>query len=148
MNPVKTPAWQCCYLKQVIRPISSLSNKRDVQNMSPLHKRTQTQVNKYTHPFILHPQFLQFLEIWFEKSGSINLFGEIWFQKSDSANSDFFSGSRKVEDQKKRWVYTIRPPFFRLKKSGSATRFFFLVRGKRFTRKKNPSLQNHFSTLF
>ena len=82
MNPVKTPAWQCCYLKQVIRPISSLSNKRDVQNMSPLHKRTQTQVNKYTHPFILHPQFLQFLEIWFVKSGS-----------------------RKVVDQKKKiWV--------------------------------------------
>ena len=125
MNPVKTPAWQCCYLKQVIRPISSLSNKRDVQNMSPLHKRTQTQVNKYTHPFILHPQFLQFLEIWFEKSGSINLFGEIWFQKSDSANSDFFSGSRKVADQKNRWVYTINPSFSGWRRVVPQTRIFF-----------------------
>ena len=42
------------------------------------------------HPFILRPQFLQFLEIWFEKSGSRNLDREIWFKKSGSANSDFF----------------------------------------------------------
>ena len=47
-----------------------------------------------THPFILQPQFLQFLEIWFEKSGSRNLVREIWFEKSGSAKSDFFSGSR------------------------------------------------------
>jgi hypothetical protein len=35
-----------------------------------------------------------------------NLVREIWFKKSGSANSDFFSGSRKVVDKKKRWVYT------------------------------------------
>ena len=34
---------------------------------------------------------------------------EIWFEKS---------GSRKVVDQKKRWFYTVNPPFFRLEKSG------------------------------
>ena len=56
-----------------------------------------------------------------------------------------FSGSRKVVDQKNRWVYTINPPFFRLEKSGSANLDFFLVREKWLTRKKNPSLQNHFS---
>ena len=28
-------------------------------------------------------------------------------------------------DQKKRWVYTINPPFFRLEKSGSANSDFF-----------------------
>ena len=57
----------------------------------------------------------------FQKSGSKNLVREIWFEKSGSrnlvekrvsANSDFFSGSRKVVDQKNRWVYTIKPPFF------------------------------------
>ena len=56
-----------------------------------------------------------------------NLVQEIWFKKSGSANLDFFSGSRKVIDQKKRWVYTINAPFFRLEKSGSAKSNFFLV---------------------
>ena len=32
----------------------------------------------------------------------------------------FLSGSRKVIDQKNRWVYTINPPFFRFEISGSA----------------------------
>ena len=68
---------------------------------------------KHSHPFILRPQFLQFLEIWFEKSGARNLVREKWFFKLG-----FFSGSRKVVDQKKRWFYTINPPFFRLEKSG------------------------------
>ena len=36
-----------------------------------------------------------------------------------------FSGSRKVVDQKKRWVYTTNPPFFRLEKSGSTNSDFF-----------------------
>ena len=36
----------------------------------------------HIHPFILRPRFLQFLEIWFEKSGSRNLVREIWFEKS------------------------------------------------------------------
>jgi hypothetical protein len=30
-----------------------------------------------------------------------------------------------VVDQKKRWVYTINPPFFRLEKSGSANSDLF-----------------------
>ena len=30
----------------------------------------------HSHPFILHPRFLQFLEIWFEKYGSRNLVGD------------------------------------------------------------------------
>ena len=47
------------------------------------------------HPFILWPRFLQFLKIWFEKSGS-----------------------RIVVDQKKRWFYTMDLAFFRLEKSG------------------------------
>jgi hypothetical protein len=50
---------------------------------------------------------------------------EIWFEKSGSENSDFFSGSRKVVDQKKRWDYTINPTFFRMEKSGSANLYFF-----------------------
>ena len=58
-----------------------------------------------------------------QKSGSRNLVREIWFEKSGSRKvvlktRIFFSGSRKVVDQKKRWVYTINPPFFRLEKSG------------------------------
>ena len=57
-------------------------------------------------PFILHPRFLQFLEIWFEKSGLRNLVREIWFKKS---------GSRKMVFQT--WI-------------------FFLVREKWLTRKK------------
>ena len=40
-------------------------------------------------------------EIWFEKSGSRNLVREIWFEKNVSSNLEFFSGSRKVVDQKK-----------------------------------------------
>ena len=62
------------------------------------------QYYSYNH-FILRPQFLQFLEIWFEKSGSRYLVLEIWFEKS---------GSRKVVLQ---------------------TRIFFLVREKWLTRK-------------
>ena len=65
-----------------------------------------------------------------------NLVREIWFKKSGSANSDFFSGSRKVVNQKNRWDYTINPPFFRLEKSGSANLYFFLVRENWLTRKK------------
>ena len=84
-----------------------------------------------------HPFILQFLEIWFEKSGSRKVVDQInrWFytinphffrlEKSGPANSDFFSGSRKVFDQKNRWVYTIIPPFFRLEKIGSANSDFF-----------------------
>ena len=85
----------------------------------------------YIHPFILRPQFLQFLEIWFEKSGSRNLVGEKWFCKLE-----FFSGPRKVVNQKNSWVYTINPPCFRLEKSGSENSDFFLVQEKWLTRKK------------
>ena len=35
-----------------------------------------------THPFILQPRFLQFLEIRFQKYGLRNLVQEIWFEKS------------------------------------------------------------------
>ena len=78
-------------------------------------------------PFILQPQFLQFeiwglrnlvREIWFEKSGSRNLVREIWFEKSGWP-------------EKKMILYH---------KSN-----FFQVREKWLTRKKNQSLQNHFS---
>ena len=51
---------------------------------------------------------------------------EIWFKKNGSSNLDFFSGSRKVVDQKKRWVYTINPHFFQVgEKWFSKLRFFF-----------------------
>ena len=59
--------------------------------------------------FILRPQFLLFVEIWFEKYGSGNMVREKWFEKS---------GSRKVVDQKKRWFYSINPPFLWFEKSG------------------------------
>ena len=39
-----------------------------------------------THHFILRPHFLQFLEIWFEKSGLRNLVREIWLEKFSSRN--------------------------------------------------------------
>ena len=120
------------------------------------------------HPFILQPQFLQFLEIWFEKSGSINLVQEkwfcklgffFWFEKSGWPEkqvglyykSTFFQVGEKwfyklgfffwfeKSGWPERWVYTINPPFFRLDKSGSENSEKWL------TRKKNPSLQNHFS---
>ena len=74
--------------------------------------------SQYTHPFILRPQFLQFLEIWFEKSGSRNLVREIWFENSGWPE--------------KKMVLYHRSSFFQ-------------VGEKRLTRIKNPSLQNHFS---
>ena len=64
-------------------------------------------------------------EIWFEKSGSRNLVQEIWFEKSGSTNSDFFSCSRKVVDQKKGGFILQIHLFFRLEKSGSANSDFF-----------------------
>ena len=33
------------------------------------------------HPFILRPRFLQFIELWFKKSGLRNLVQEKWFCK-------------------------------------------------------------------
>ena len=65
-----------------------------------------------------------------------NLVREIRFKKSGSANLDFFSGSRKVIDQKNRWVYAINPSFSGLRKVILQTRIFFLVREKKLTRKK------------
>ena len=44
--------------------------------------RGQKLVKIANHPFILRPQFLQLLEIWFEKSGSRKVVREIWFEKS------------------------------------------------------------------
>ena len=57
-------------------------------------------------------------DIWFEKFGSKNLVRKIWFKKSGSANSDFFSGSRKVIGQKKGWFYTMNPQEIWFEKSG------------------------------
>ena len=34
-----------------------------------------------SHPFILHPRFLQFIEIWFKKYGSRNLVREKWLTR-------------------------------------------------------------------
>ena len=91
---------------------------------------------KGIHPFILRPRFLQFLEIWFEKSGSRKvvlqtriffLVREKWLTRKKGGFIpflDLFSGWRKVVLQ---------------------TPIFFLVREKWLTRKKNPNLQNHFS---
>ena len=52
-----------------------------------------------------------------QKSDSRNLVREVWVEKSGSRKMVLqtwilFSGSRKMVDQKKRWVYTINPPFF------------------------------------
>ena len=68
-----------------------------------------------------------------------NLVWEIWFQKSGSAKSDFFSGWRLG---KKGGFVFINSLFCRLEKSGSSNLDFFEVTDQR---KKNPSLQNHFS---
>ena len=52
------------------------------------------QLTKYAHPpFYSVPSIFEVFR---------NLVREIWFKKSGSANSDFFSGSRKVVDQKKK----------------------------------------------
>ena len=66
---------------------------------------------------------------------------EIWFEKNGFSNLDFFSGSRKVVDQKKRRVYTIDPHFFRLEKSGSANSDFFSGLRKMVDQKKNTFLE-------
>ena len=73
---------------------------------------------RHSHPFILQPRFLQFLEIWFKKYGLRNLVREIWFEKSGWP-------------EKKVVLYHISK--------------FFLVQEKWLTRKKYPSLKNHFS---
>ena len=73
------------------------------------------------HPFILRPRFLQFLEIWFEKSGSRNLVREQWLTRKKGGfipQIQLFSGWRKVVDQKKKSEFA------------------------------EPLFQNHFSTLF
>ena len=86
------------------------------------------------------------LEYWMQQNGLIfislapfysapsifavfrNLLREIWFEISGSKN-------------------LVRKIWF--EKSGSANLdFFFLVREKWLTRRKNPTLQNHFSTFF
>ena len=72
---------------------------------------------------ILEPDFsnrisLQFLEIWLEKSGLRKLGQEIWFEKSG-------------------WPEKQVGLFYKST--------FFLAQEKWLTRKKNPSLQNHFS---
>ena len=58
-----------------------------------------------THPSILRPHFLQFLENSFEKSGlrKVVLQTRICFQGGEKyfCKLGFFSGSRKVVDQKK-----------------------------------------------
>ena len=69
-------------------------------------------------PFNLQPLFQKGVD------KSKNLVREIWFQINGSSNL-FYFGSRKVVDQKKWWVYTINPHFFRLEKSGSANSDFF-----------------------
>ena len=43
--------------------------------------QTEDHTVKSLHPFILRPRFLQFLEIWFEKSGSRNLVREKWLTR-------------------------------------------------------------------
>ena len=50
----------------------------------PISRSSIFKIKEPRHPFILRSRFLQYLEIWFEKSG--------W---------------KKVVDQKKRWFYTI-----------------------------------------
>ena len=75
----------------------------------------------------------------FEKNGYIFKFEFFWFDKS---------GSTKVVDLKKRWVYNINPPFFRLEKSGFAHSEFFSGLRKMVDQKKNPGLQNHSRTTF
>ena len=81
---------------------------------------------KNTQPFNLHPALKvisRVAEKWFCKLGFF-----FRLEKSGSANSDFFSGSRKVVDQKKRWVFysrTINHIFCKLEKSGSANLDFF-----------------------
>ena len=62
--------------------------------------------------------------MWFEKSGSRNLVHEIWLEKNGSSNLEFFSGSRKVVDQKKGGFIIYIHVFLRLKKSASARTTF------------------------
>ena len=87
---------------------------------------------KDLHPFILRPRFLQFLEIWFEKSGSRNLVREKRFCKIG-----FFSASRNVVDQKKMGLYYKSTLFQVGEKWFCRIGFFFLVWEKWLTRKKS-----------
>ena len=61
----------------------------------PISRSSIFKIKEPRHPFILRSRFLQYLEIWFEKSG--------W---------------KKVVDQKKRWFYTINLLFLWFEKSG------------------------------
>ena len=69
------------------------------------------------YAYLIQPSFL---EKWFCKLGFF-----LRLEKSDSANPDFFSGSRKRVDQKRRLVYTINPPFIRLDKNDFANSDLF-----------------------
>ena len=48
----------------------------------PSFINTIVSIGKVFGPFILRPRFLQFVEIWFEKSGSRKVVQEKWFEKS------------------------------------------------------------------
>ena len=75
-----------------------------------------------------------------------NLVREIWFKKNGSSNLDSLSGLRKLVDQKKKVVLYYKSTFFQVgEKWFCKLRFSFLVRKKRLTRRKNPSLKDHFS---
>ena len=98
-----------------------------------------------TGPFNLQPLFQKVVEKRFQKSGSRKLVREIWFKNNGSSNLDFFSGSRKVVEQKKRWVYTINPQFFQVGEKWFCKLGFFSGLRKMVDQKKNPSLKKHFS---
>ena len=105
-----------------------------------------------SHPFILHPWFLQFLEIWFEKYGSRNLVQEIWLEKSGWPEKKvvlYHKSTRNLVREKwltrkKNWFYTINPQEIWFKKSGWPEKKVVLyhkftrnlVREKWLTRKK------------
>ena len=77
--------------------------------------------------------------IWFKKSGSRKMVLQIWI---------FFLVREKGLIRKKVGLY-YKSTYFRLEKSGFANSdIFFSGSRKVVDQKKNPTFQNHFSTLF
>ena len=105
-------------LCQVASTCNSFSKPPLFLMFFPRHNRVETHLKSPTlqSPFYSAPSIFAVFR---------NLVQEIWFEKSGSANSDFFSGSRKVVDQKKGGLY-YKSTFFQVgEKWFCKLRFFF-----------------------
>ena len=113
----------------------------------PLLQQSATLSKSAIYPFILRPRFLQFLEIWFEISGSRNLVREKWFCKLRF----FFWVSKK-----KIWVCqtTFLEKWLQIKWLGGARAWWWLVSilmvwdiARSFHRSQGPLRENEWKLI-